>query len=101
LFSNICCQLQKVAFAIKNSTTIVLPQWFTVLQDLELTEHMMPRNITTQWNSTFNMLNFAVEHIAAINAITSDRDMKLRQYELSEDECNVACQLQDVLKVCI
>jgi len=62
---------------------------------------MMPHDITTQWNSTFDMLNFAVEHIAAINVITSDCDMKLRQYELSEDEWDVACQLRDVLKVCI
>ena len=45
------------------------------------------------------MLDFAVEHIAVVNAITSDRDMKLRQYELSEDEWDVAHQLRDVLKV--
>ena len=62
---------------------------------------MMPRDVTTRWNSTFDMLDFAVEHIAAINAITSNRDMKLRQYELSEDDWDVACQLRDVLKVCI
>ena len=47
------------------------------------------------------MLDFAVKHIAAIDAITSDCEMKLRQYELSEDEWDVARQLQDVLKVCI
>ena len=47
------------------------------------------------------MLDFAVKHITPINAITSDHEMKLRQYELSEDEWDVACQLQDVLKVCI
>jgi hypothetical protein len=62
---------------------------------------MMPPDVTTRWNSIFDMLNFAVEHIAAINVITSDRDMKLRQYELSEDEWDVAHQLRDVLKVCI
>ena len=62
---------------------------------------MMPRNVTTRWNLTFDMLNFAVEHIATIDVITSDRDMKLRQYKLSEDEWDVACQLRDVLKVCI
>jgi hypothetical protein len=60
---------------------------------------MMPRDVTTRWNSTFDMLDFAVEHITAIDAITSDRDMKLRQYELSEDEWDVARQLRDVLKV--
>ena len=80
---------------------IVLPQWFTVLQDLELTERMMPRDVTTRWNSTFAMLDFAVKHIAPINAITSNHEMKLRQYELSEDEWDVARQLRDVLKVCI
>ena len=46
------------------------------------------------------MLDFAVEHISAINTITGDRDMKLRQYELSEDDWDVAHQLCDVLKVC-
>ena len=91
--------MRKVAFAIKNSTTIILPQWFTILQDLKLAERMMPRDVTTRWNSTFDMLDFAVEHITAIDAITSDRDMKLRQYELSEDEWDVARQLRDVLKV--
>jgi len=91
--------LRKVAFAIKNSTTIILPQWFTILQDLKLAERMMPRDVTTRWNSTFDMLDFAVKHITAIDAITSDRDMKLRQYELSEDKWDVARQLRDVLKV--
>jgi hypothetical protein len=62
---------------------------------------MMPRDVTTRWNSTFDMLDFAVEHVAAINTITSDRDMKLRQYELSEDDWDIARQLRDVLKVCM
>jgi hypothetical protein len=60
---------------------------------------MMPRDIKTRWNSTFDMLDFAVEHIAAIDIITADRDMKLRQYELSEDDWDMARQLRDVLKV--
>ena len=45
------------------------------------------------------MLDFAVEHITAINTITADRDMKLRQYELSESDWAIAHQLRDVLKV--
>ena len=84
---------------MKNSTTIVLPQWFSVLQELELAEQMMPRDVKTRWNSTLDMLDFAVEYIPAIDTITGDRDMKLRQYELSEDEWDMARQLRDVLKV--
>ena len=62
---------------------------------------MMPCDVTTKWYSTFDMLDFAVKHITAIDVITRDREMKLRQYELSEEEWDVAHQLRDVLKVCI
>jgi hypothetical protein len=47
------------------------------------------------------MLDFAVENSAAINSITGNRDMKLRQYELTEDDWDMARKLRDVLKVCI
>ena len=94
-----CIQLRKVTFAIKNSTTILLPQWFSILCDLNVAEKMIPRDVATRWNSTFDMLDFAVEHITAINTITADRDMKLRQYELSESDWAIARQLRDVLKV--
>jgi hypothetical protein len=92
--------LRKLAFAIKNSTTILLPHWFSILRDLKTAENMIPRDVTTRWNSTFDMLDFAVEHITAINTITADRDMKLRQYELSENDWGIARKLRDVLKVC-
>ena len=60
---------------------------------------MMPHDVRTRWNSTFKMLDFAVEHIETINTITGDCNMKLRKYELSEDDWDMAHQLQDVLKV--
>jgi hypothetical protein len=57
----------------------------------------MPRDVATRWNLTFDMLDFAVEHITAINILTADR--KLRDYELSEGDWGIARQLRDVLKV--
>lgn len=45
------------------------------------------------------MLDFAVEHREALDIITGDRDMKLRQFEMTEDEWDIATQLRDVLKV--
>ena len=84
---------------MKNSTTIILPEWFSTLANLDLEERMMPRDVSTRWNSTFDMLDFAMEHREALDTMTANRDMKLRQYELSEEDWDTAEQLCDVLKV--
>jgi hypothetical protein len=60
---------------------------------------MIPRDVRTRWNSTYDMLDFAIEYRDALDTITGDRDMNLRQYELSKDDWKVAIQLRDVLKV--
>ena len=44
------------------------------------------------------MLNFALEYRVPIDAITSDRDLNLRKYELEDDEWEVAQNLCDTLK---
>ena len=50
---------------------------------------LMPRDIKTRWNSTYDMLNFAVEHRDAINVMTSDRS-----------EWTMIEQLRDILQAC-
>jgi hypothetical protein len=60
----------------------------------------MPRDVTTRWNSTYDMLEFAIEYLEALESITGNQRMKLRQYELTEDDWKIAIMLHDVLKVC-
>ena len=84
---------------MKDSTTIILPQWFTTLEELVLNQRMMPRDVTTRWNSTFDMLDFAVEYREALDSMTGNQRMKLRQYELTEEDWEITTQLRDVLKV--
>jgi hypothetical protein len=59
----------------------------------------MPRDVSTRWNSTYDMLKFALDYRVALDAITGERDMKLRKYELKDMEWNIAKQLGDILEV--
>ncbi|KAJ3513591.1 hypothetical protein NLJ89_g2860 [Agrocybe chaxingu] len=92
-------KLRKVAFTIKNSTTVILPQWFLTLNELSLVPRMMPRDVSTRWNSTFDMVDFALDYKPAINAITAKREMKMRQYELDNKEWTIAKELRDILVI--
>jgi hypothetical protein len=91
--------LRKAAFAIKNSSTIILPQWFAILKELKLDERMMPRNVRTHWNSTYDMPDFAYAYRTAFDSITANQSMNLQSYELSKEEWKIVKHLRDVLAV--
>ena len=89
--------------------TIVLPEWTSILQQhAELSREanekplsicMMPRDISTWWNSMFDMIKFAVAYCEPLNDLTGCQAMKLQDYELTEDEWKIAEQLSGVLDV--
>ena len=59
----------------------------------------MPQDISTWWNSTFDMLEFTLNNQKALNTITGDWRMELQMFKLLEHEWTLAEQLQDVLEV--
>jgi collagenase-like PrtC family protease len=59
----------------------------------------MPRDVSTRWNSTFDMLDFAISYREAIDALTANRLLKLRRFELDNEEWEVAERLRDTLQV--
>ena len=83
--------------AIKNSSTIILPQWYKVLKSLSLKPHMMQRDVSTCWNSTYDMLEFAAKYHVALDIMTANCDMKLHKFELSKKEWGMATELCEVL----
>jgi hypothetical protein len=84
---------------IKNSSTIVLPQWNAKLTELGLSMRIMPRDVSTRWNSTYNMLDFSIAYREALDALTADRNVKLWKFELHNDEWEAAEKLRDTLLV--
>ena len=73
--------------------------WFETLEKLKMKAAKMPRDVRTRWNSTYNMLEFAVRYRVAINEITSSKKANLHWYELDGEEWRVAEQLCAALKV--
>ena len=88
--------------------TIILPRWNEIVEQCTLTSTLkkkltvrkMPRDVTTRWNLSYDMLKFACTYSDPINKIPDDRSMKLHDYELKDHEWKIAEELRDCLKVC-
>ncbi|KAF5325375.1 hypothetical protein D9619_009657 [Psilocybe cf. subviscida] len=91
--------LRALANAVKNSTTLLLPAWHAMLKKMGYSIRNMPRDVATRWNSTYDMLLFIIQHRNPINAMTADRSLNLRKYELDDEEWEIAGKLKDTLKI--
>ncbi|KAE9392847.1 hypothetical protein BT96DRAFT_748394, partial [Gymnopus androsaceus JB14] len=47
---------RKISFKIINSTTLLLPRWREQVADMEFRNRILPRDVATCWNSTYDML---------------------------------------------
>jgi len=92
-------QVRQLSFAIINSTTIALPAWRRICRELELKERLIPRDVVTRWNSTYDMLRFVLTYRTAIDKITADESLKLRRYKLDNDDWVIIEELVCVLEV--
>ena len=60
---------------------------------------LMPRDVATRWNSTLDLLEYALKHCKAIDIVTQRRELGLWDLELTDEEWAIVEQLQRVLKV--
>jgi hypothetical protein len=60
---------------------------------------MMPWDVSTRWNLTFDMLEFATRYHATIDGMMVVLKFELRRYELVHAEWQIAMELQDILRV--
>ena len=59
----------------------------------------MPLDVRTRWNSTYILLEFAIEYRDIIDNLTSERGLELCDYEMDPEEWLLAKQLHNILKV--
>ena len=81
--------------------TIALPAWRKTCVAQSLRVWLIPCDVKTRWNSTYDMLQMALQYHSAIDHITTDKTLKLRKYELDDDDWEIITDLIRVLKVCI
>ena len=68
---------------IKNSPTVTLPRWKSTVKEVTsktqdaFEVRMMPRDVATRGNSTYDMLKFAFTYCEAIKKLTNDRELGL------------------------
>jgi hypothetical protein len=89
----------KLSFAIVHSTTITLPAWHVACVTHGRRVRLIPRDVKTRWNSTYDMLTVAFDYCLVIDNVTGNKTLKLRQYELNDGDWEVVKDLLRVLKV--
>ncbi|KIK17899.1 hypothetical protein PISMIDRAFT_110451 [Pisolithus microcarpus 441] len=93
------CKVRKLAFKIIHSMTIILPAWDAACKEAGMGMRRIPWDVSTRWNSTFDMVSFVVEYRTPVDALTDKHCLGLAAYALDEHEWLVLGQLCEVLKI--
>lgn len=59
----------------------------------------IPTDVRTRWNSTYDLLAFSNKYSKALDLLTAERGLKMRKFEMNDDEWELAAQLEKVLEV--
>ncbi|KAJ7745355.1 hypothetical protein B0H16DRAFT_1321768, partial [Mycena metata] len=91
-------QIRRFAFGVIHSTTLLLPLWRKTCVSLSLNVRLIPRDVKTRWNSTYDMLHVALIYRSAIDAMTADKKANLRALELDDTEWEILKDLHRLYK---
>jgi hypothetical protein len=92
--------VRTVAKKTIQSTTKLAPAWKQVLVDCKLPHKILPRNVRTRWNSTYDMIFVVLKYRRAYCEFTNDESNGLQSYVLTSVEWTVLKDLKDILCVC-
>ncbi|KAJ3746924.1 hypothetical protein EV360DRAFT_57277, partial [Lentinula raphanica] len=90
---------RKVSFKIIHSTTLLLPRWREQVAGTEFEGQVLPRDVATQWNSTFDMLAAFLRMREPVNKFLDRSSNGLAEYALDDEEWKAIEGLVSVLRI--
>jgi hypothetical protein len=63
--------MHRLSFKIIHLITLLLLAWDAAYKEVGLSMWQILCNISTQWNSTFDMLNFIIKYCLAVDTVTN------------------------------
>ncbi|KAJ3965890.1 hypothetical protein EV361DRAFT_809966, partial [Lentinula raphanica] len=88
----------KISFKIIHSTTILLPKWWEQVAGTQFEGQILPRDVATRWNSTFDMLAAFIRLKEPITEFLNRSSNGLAEYALDNEEWEAIEGLVSVLK---
>jgi|SRR5882724_1804065 len=85
---------------ITQSTIIALLEWQHICKQKHLKPNLIPQDVSTQWNLTYDMSSFVVKYWDAIDSVMADKYLKLQKFELYNNDWKIVEDLVLVLQVC-
>ncbi|KAG0692352.1 hypothetical protein DFH29DRAFT_791511, partial [Suillus ampliporus] len=89
----------KLTYKIIHLTTIILPAWHNIMEDLKFIVTLIPHDVLTCCNSTLDMLKYALKHWKAVDTVIQCHALVLWKLVLVNHEWEIIEQLQDILKI--
>ena len=69
--------------------TVALLAWRQTCETLKPKHRLIPHDVVTWWNLTYDMMRFTLNYWEAIDSITTNKTLKLCKYKLFADDWNV------------
>ena len=93
-------QARKISFKIINSTTLLLPRWREHVANTAFKDRVLPRDVATRWNSTYDMLAAFLEMKEPVSQFLDRSSNRMAEFLLDNDEWTAIEGLVSALKVC-